>query len=67
LFYNHYKAKIVGLGNPDPIYSKTRHNVGKMIVSEVVKELSVKMIEQSCGAIGFFEKNNEPTVAFYLT
>ena len=33
---------VVGLGNPSKRYSKTRHNIGYMVIDRLVKELRVK-------------------------
>ena len=32
---------IVGLGNPGMKYEKTRHNVGFMVIDEIVKKLNL--------------------------
>jgi len=39
---------IVGLGNPDGIYSKTYHNIGFMTVDKMVKKLGVEFNKKKC-------------------
>lgn len=41
---------IVGLGNPDKIYSKTYHNVGFMVVDEFAKIHKVSISKNKCRA-----------------
>ena len=38
---------IVGLGNPDKVYEKTRHNVGFWFLDELAKRHSVKFVHAS--------------------
>lgn len=44
---------IVGLGNPEPTYSKTRHNMGFDVINEIAKhediEVTKKNFEGLCG------------------
>jgi peptidyl-tRNA hydrolase, PTH1 family len=42
------KRLIVGLGNPGKKYEATRHNIGFMVVREVVKRLEGKWSHSSC-------------------
>ncbi|WP_333784162.1 aminoacyl-tRNA hydrolase [Thermocrinis sp.] len=39
---------VVGLGNPGKKYERTRHNVGFMVVDELLKKLRVKEYTQEC-------------------
>ncbi len=34
---------VVGLGNPGPKYQKTRHNVGQMVIDELVSRVGTKL------------------------
>ena len=37
---------IVGLGNPEPEYSKTRHNMGFDVINELSKKYDIKVEKQ---------------------
>ena len=37
---------IVGLGNPGKKYEKTRHNVGFMVIDELLKRYSITLDKQ---------------------
>ncbi len=39
---------IVGLGNPGKKYERTRHNVGFMVVDELVRRLRIKGYKEEC-------------------
>ncbi len=36
------KKQIIGIGNPDPAYNNTRHNIGKMFIKTLAKDLDLK-------------------------
>ena len=42
---------IVGLGNPEPEYSKTRHNMGFDVINELSKKYDIKVEEQGFDAL----------------
>lgn len=51
---------IVGLGNPEPTYSKTRHNMGFDVVNKIAEEYDIKFDKKGFEAIyGQGEINNE--------
>ena len=41
---------IVGLGNPGPAYSRTRHNVGVMVIDRVVKRWDIVPRQKGCSS-----------------
>ena len=42
---------VVGLGNPEEDYSKTRHNMGFDVVNQIAKEYSVPLNKKKFDAI----------------
>ena len=42
---------IVGLGNPEPEYSKTRHNMGFDVINELSKKYDIKVEKQGFDAL----------------
>lgn len=48
---NHKKFLITGLGNPGPKYENTRHNVGFLVVDQLVKDLEGEWIDERYGWI----------------
>jgi len=38
---------IVGLGNPGPNYEKTRHNIGFMVIDELIKKFNASSVSSS--------------------
>ena len=47
---------IAGLGNPEPKYMKTRHNMGFMILDEILKRKNLKLTEKF---ISFYAKDGD--------
>ena len=49
---------IVGLGNPTPDYEKTRHNIGFMIIDEIINQLNPANISKSSFKGELYKKNS---------
>ncbi|MCK9491650.1 MAG: aminoacyl-tRNA hydrolase [Sulfurimonas sp.] len=49
---------IVGLGNPGPAYSKNRHNIGFMVIDELVRRNSAQKISSSSFNAELFKFSN---------
>jgi PTH1 family peptidyl-tRNA hydrolase len=43
---NHYLKLIVGLGNPGKEYQNTRHNLGFVIIDQLVNKLEIELSKQ---------------------
>lgn len=50
----------IGIGNPSPEYDGTRHNIGKLIISELAEELGIELKQKTdlSAEIGIFESEN---------
>ena len=54
---------IVGLGNPEPEYSKTRHNMGFDVLNEISKEYEIEISKKGFKALyGIGNVENEKVV-----
>ena len=42
---------IVGLGNPEPEYSKTRHNMGFDVINKLSKEFDIEVKKEKYNAL----------------
>ena len=49
---------IVGLGNPEEEYSKTRHNMGFDTINKIAKQNNIEI--NKTGFDGIYGKGNEP-------
>ena len=54
---------IVGLGNPEPMYSKTRHNMGFDVINKIAKEYKIEITKKNFeGLYGQGEINGEKVI-----
>lgn len=54
---------IVGLGNPEPEYSNTRHNMGFNVINEITKSTGITVLKSKFNALyGNGEINNKKVV-----
>ncbi|MBI1885260.1 MAG: aminoacyl-tRNA hydrolase [Chloroflexi bacterium] len=53
---------IVGLGNPGPAYSHTRHNVGYWCVNQLARKYGIELRARRLYAVGEGQLNGEPVV-----
>ncbi len=56
------KKIIIGLGNPGEEYEETRHNIGKEIVCEIVREFDLKWVDLGYGQKAVLNNN----VTFFI-
>ena len=45
---------IVGLGNPEPEYGRTRHNMGFDVINKIAKKYEIELTRNSFNAIKYY-------------